>query len=265
MKRQRGRNRGGGGRQPQNTNRAFDSNGPEGVKVRGNPQNVFEKYQQLARDANASGDRVLGENYLQHAEHYFRLLRTLQPQRPAAEILGRDQLTSGFDIDFEDESGQAKQVAADEAAENSENQSPQAQQGQDEADNRDRSGTPIQGQGVRQNRDGGDGRQGQGGRRDRWRDRRERDDSPRGEDADQRRVEQPDQPARETKATETPHEHQSPTEDRGPILRDAEGGASQAPAFLQARPEPASEEPKPRTRRRRTRNPEEETAKADEG
>jgi hypothetical protein len=64
---------------------------------------VFEKYQQLARDAFSSGDRVLAENYLQHADHYFRVLRMLQPQRPAAEILGRDVFTSGLDIDFEDE------------------------------------------------------------------------------------------------------------------------------------------------------------------
>ena len=120
MKRQRGRNRGGGGGsggggkpQAHNANRAFDSNGPEGVKVRGNPQHVFEKYQQLARDANAAGDRVLGENYLQHAEHYFRLLRAIQPNRPASEILGRDQFSSGYDIDFEDESGQQAAIAAD--------------------------------------------------------------------------------------------------------------------------------------------------------
>src|SRR6478752_1672568 len=122
MKRQRGRNRGpgggsGNGGKPQhNANRAFDSNGPEGVKVRGNAQTVFEKYQQLARDATSSGDRVLAENYLQHAEHYFRLLRALQPQRPAAEILGRDQFASGYDIDFEDEGAQAQFEAADEAA-----------------------------------------------------------------------------------------------------------------------------------------------------
>jgi hypothetical protein len=114
MKRQRGRNRGGGGgsgggnKPTQNANRAFDSNGPDGVKVRGNAQHVFEKYQQLARDANAAGDRVLGENHLQHAEHYFRLLRALQPSRSASEIIGRDQFQSGYDIDFEDESGQAQ-------------------------------------------------------------------------------------------------------------------------------------------------------------
>src|ERR1700759_3761724 len=123
MKRQRGRNRGGGGGgggggkpQQQNANRAFDSNGPEGSKVRGNAQHVFEKYQQLARDASSAGDRVLAENYLQHAEHYFRLLRAMQPTRPASEILGRDHFSSGFDIDFEDESAQAAAEAADAAA-----------------------------------------------------------------------------------------------------------------------------------------------------
>jgi hypothetical protein len=108
MKRQRGRNRNGsgpsgGGKPQQNVNRAFDSNGPDNVKIRGHAQHVFEKYQQLARDSFSSGDRVLAENYLQHADHYFRVLRMLQPQRPAAEILGRDVFTSGLDIDFEDE------------------------------------------------------------------------------------------------------------------------------------------------------------------
>src|SRR3982750_2747321 len=119
MKRQRGRNRGGGGggggggKPQQNANRAFDSNGPEGSKVRGNAQHVFEKYQQLARDATSAGDRVLAENYLQHAEHYFRVVRAMQPTKPASEILGRDSFSSGFDIDFEDESGAQAAAAAD--------------------------------------------------------------------------------------------------------------------------------------------------------
>jgi hypothetical protein len=109
MKRQRNRGRGGGGGnggggKPQhNANRAFDSNGPDNVKVRGAAQHIFEKYQQLARDAGSAGDRVLAENYLQHAEHYFRVLRAMQPQRPVSEIIGRDQFASGYDIDFEDE------------------------------------------------------------------------------------------------------------------------------------------------------------------
>ncbi len=123
MKRQRGRNRGsggpgggggqGGGKPQQNVNRAFDSNGPDGVKVRGHAQSVYEKYQQLARDAFSSGDRVLAENHLQHAEHYFRVLRLIQPQRPTAEIVARDVFASGFDIDFEDEEAAVEAPAED--------------------------------------------------------------------------------------------------------------------------------------------------------
>src|SRR5258708_7526586 len=202
MKRQRGRNRGGGGSsgggggkpQAQNANRAFDSNGPEGSKVRGNAQHVFEKYQQLARDASAAGDRVLGENYLQHAEHYFRLLRAMQPTRPASEILGRDNFSSGFDIDFEDETAQAQAEAADAAApvgatppegpEPTEawqgvgEQRPRDDRPRYDRDDRPRDDRP---RGDRfENREGGQQGQGQGqGRRDRWRDDRPRDDRPR--------------------------------------------------------------------------------------
>src|ERR1700761_1944752 len=115
MKRQRSRNRGGGGGgKPQhNANRAFESNGPDGVKIRGAAQHVFEKYQQLARDALTAGDRVLGESYQQHAEHYFRVLRAVQPQRPASDIMGRAAFASGVDIDFEDEGDGEAAVAQD--------------------------------------------------------------------------------------------------------------------------------------------------------
>lgn len=55
----------------------FDSNGPD-VRIRGNAWQVHEKYQALARDAASSGDRVMAENYLQHAEHYFRIITQIQ-------------------------------------------------------------------------------------------------------------------------------------------------------------------------------------------
>ncbi|ESQ79597.1 DUF4167 domain-containing protein [Asticcacaulis sp. YBE204] len=102
MKRQRSRNRKPtGNQQNNNPNRAYESNGPDTTKVRGNAQTIYEKYQQLARDANSSGDRVLAENYLQHAEHYFRLIRQMQPNRPVAEFLQRDPFSTGFDFDEE--------------------------------------------------------------------------------------------------------------------------------------------------------------------
>ena len=87
MKRSRGR-----GRRPQNNhshshhhnhNRAFDSTGPD-VKIRGTAAHVYEKYLQLARDAGSAGDRVMQENYLQHAEHYYRILMAQGAQLAAA-------------------------------------------------------------------------------------------------------------------------------------------------------------------------------------
>ncbi|WP_293447759.1 DUF4167 domain-containing protein [Planktotalea sp.] len=66
----------GGGNIP---NRVFDSSGPEG-KVRGTPQQIIDKYQQLARDAQLSGDRVATENFSQHAEHYLRMLGAAQKE-----------------------------------------------------------------------------------------------------------------------------------------------------------------------------------------
>lgn len=58
-------------------NRVFESSGPEG-KVRGNAQQIIEKYQALSRDAFLAGDRVAAENYAQHSEHYIRMLGEAQ-------------------------------------------------------------------------------------------------------------------------------------------------------------------------------------------
>ena len=60
-------------------NRVFDSAGPDG-KVRGTPQQIIDKYNVLARDAQLAGDRVAAESFLQHAEHYSRLLGEAQRQ-----------------------------------------------------------------------------------------------------------------------------------------------------------------------------------------
>lgn len=59
--------------------RTYDSSGPD-VKIRGTAQHIAEKYSALARDAQSSGDRVMAENYLQHAEHYNRIIAAAQAQ-----------------------------------------------------------------------------------------------------------------------------------------------------------------------------------------
>lgn len=86
----RARNK-GGNRRPNNNNnnanivnRVFDSAGPEG-KVRGTPQQIVEKYSQLARDAQLSGDRVAAESFMQHSEHYSRMLAVAQKEQAAKQ------------------------------------------------------------------------------------------------------------------------------------------------------------------------------------
>jgi len=85
---------GGGSGGGYNPNRTFDSTGPE-VKIRGSAAHVYEKYLQLARDANTSGDRVMAENYLQHAEHYYRILATQQQQQQQYQQQREQQYPNG--------------------------------------------------------------------------------------------------------------------------------------------------------------------------
>jgi hypothetical protein len=72
-----GRGNNSGRRGPNPLTRSYESNGPD-VKVRGTPQHIAEKYVQLARDAHSSGDTVMAEGYLQHAEHYYRIIAAAQ-------------------------------------------------------------------------------------------------------------------------------------------------------------------------------------------
>src|SRR6266550_2013512 len=103
QKRMRGR---GNHRKSQNPlTRVYESNGPD-VKIRGTASHIAEKYIQLARDAQGSGDPVAAENYYQHAEHYFRLIAAAQEQfrqqnpyyRPEGEP--RDESLEDAEEDF---------------------------------------------------------------------------------------------------------------------------------------------------------------------
>src|ERR1700742_2319786 len=80
-KRMRGRR--GNRKGPNPLTRSYESNGPD-VKIRGTAHHVAEKYLQLARDAQSSGDPVMAESYLQHAEHYFRLIAAAQAAQQQA-------------------------------------------------------------------------------------------------------------------------------------------------------------------------------------
>ncbi|MCY4099536.1 MAG: DUF4167 domain-containing protein [Rhodobacteraceae bacterium] len=71
----RPRGKGRKGNTGNGTNRVFESSGPDG-KVRGNSLQIIEKYQAHARDSLLGGDRIVAENFTQHAEHYIRLLES---------------------------------------------------------------------------------------------------------------------------------------------------------------------------------------------
>ena len=94
-------NRKGG---PNPLTRSYESNGPD-VKIRGNAQQIADKYMQLARDAQGSGDRVMAENYLQHAEHYNRIIAAAQAQMPMqASRDNRDDMDDDEDGAFDGQS-----------------------------------------------------------------------------------------------------------------------------------------------------------------
>jgi len=121
-KRMRGRNR----KSHNPLTRVYESNGPD-IKIRGTASHVAEKYVQLARDAQASGDPVAAENYYQHAEHYFRMIAAVQEQfrqnqpnfyRPEGggndTYAGNDAQDESFDDGEDENAGQPAQAAGGE-------------------------------------------------------------------------------------------------------------------------------------------------------
>jgi hypothetical protein len=72
----------------QGRNQTFDSNGP-GVRLRGTAHQIYEKYLTLGRDAASSSDRIMSENYYQHADHYYRII--LANQGPLETLSDRHE------------------------------------------------------------------------------------------------------------------------------------------------------------------------------
>ncbi|SME95371.1 protein of unknown function [Xaviernesmea oryzae] len=171
-KRGRGRgnnnNNGGGGNNNFNRkggnplSRTYDSSGPD-VKIRGTAQHIAEKYAALARDAQSSGDRVMAENYLQHAEHYNRIIAAAQAQM-------QDRFQHQDRGDYQDRDGAAldqDEIEAGEAEDLGFAQQPVVDEAQPQQPRREQNGQ-AQEQQPRENRR--DREQ----RRDRRQDRQER-------------------------------------------------------------------------------------------
>ena len=134
------RSRGRGGRKPGSSrSQVFDSNGP-GARVRGNSSQIYEKYQQLARDASSSGDRVAAENFYQHAEHYYRLMEAAGLNRSSNAHEDAQQRTDGAATNGEpvavaDSASERPAESEAVAVEITEAQQPEAQEPPPEATN----------------------------------------------------------------------------------------------------------------------------------
>ena len=111
---QKNRMRGRGRKQGNPLSRNYESNGPD-VKVRGNASHIADKYAALARDAAAAGDVVMSENYLQHAEHYNRIIAAANAanQQRNEEQAGHGQQPDVSSYDGDDDGDHNESQARD--------------------------------------------------------------------------------------------------------------------------------------------------------
>jgi hypothetical protein len=213
-----GSSNGGGG---SSSNKVFDSNGPD-VKLRGTAQTVAEKYMQLGRDAQSSGDNVAAESYYQHAEHYYRIWAANQPQG-ASLIMSRKL----GEEEFEEEGAAAEEGGEDEGAEGQSDtaagEAPEGSEQGADAGQPQSDGQPRNFNNNRNNRNNRDNRDNRDAGRERFRPRWQRN---------QERF-QPQEGNPES-AGNVPG-----AEPAAPVAETAEGkGQWEAPSFLQ-RPMPA--------------------------
>ncbi len=103
-----------GGRN-QGHKRSNNNNGRRGQANRGNKpinkNNVLqqiEKYKNQAKDAMQTGDRCLGENYLQHADHFQRILNDLnQPSQQSSHNMEKPKPVADDTTNNSDDSNKA--------------------------------------------------------------------------------------------------------------------------------------------------------------
>ncbi|MEH3100076.1 DUF4167 domain-containing protein [Sphingomonas adhaesiva] len=222
---------GGGGQGQRDSGNRIDS------RARGNAAQLLEKYRNMARDAQMSGDRVNTEYYLQFADHYFRVLadqRGRNDDQPMPRHLRNDLDQFDDSDDFGDE---GEPIRSEDQVRASEGDS---RPRRDERPRSDRDDRPRTDRDDRQR----DGRQ----RDDRQRDDRQRDDRPRSDER-QRDNRHDGRGEHRNGYAERNVERAEPR-----VERDADTPVAAAPVVEAAAAEEA------RTPRRRTRKPREEAA-----
>jgi hypothetical protein len=257
--RQNGRRR---GRNNNNNNRPQSGGGRGGTdqanridsRARGNAAQMIEKFKNLARDAQLSGDRVQTEYYLQFADHYFRVhsdFRARQEEKNGGqqdrndrhrEVRGVEDFDAHDDTDLDEGQGDSDGEREDNRGERDNRNE------RNERNDRNDRGDRNQNRGNRRDRDENDGN-----RQPRERaERAERSERPERVEAEAR---DEDVAPAEAKPARAPR--RSPRRPRD----EDEGGAGidsavLPPAIGRPAPEPVAEDaeaaeaaPKPRKRR----------------
>ena len=164
----RGRSRNNQNRRP-SRNQSFDSNGPS-VRLRGTAAQLNEKYQAMARDAMSAGDRVMVENYHQHADHYYRVMISLNPLAQRDED-GQPEMGDMDDMQPHEGRGRGDRSQSPDG----QSQAGQIQGGQNqERQNQERQNQGGQNQGGQNQGGQNQGGQNQGGQNQERRDNRNR-------------------------------------------------------------------------------------------
>ena len=76
-----------------------------------NASKLIEKYNDLAREASSNGDKILSENYLQHADHFTRILNEQENLR---KIKYSEDKTNERTLDLENKSNKSEEIHQDE-------------------------------------------------------------------------------------------------------------------------------------------------------
>ena len=64
-----------------------------------NASKLIEKYNDLAREALSNGDKILSENYLQHSEHFSRVLISQESSRNNIEKLAETSENNQINVE----------------------------------------------------------------------------------------------------------------------------------------------------------------------
>ncbi len=197
--RQGGRRRGRNNQRPQGNGRGGDQGNRIDSRARGNAAQLLEKYKNMARDAQMSGDRVMTEYYLQFADHYFRVLSDTRQRQEEQRARYEDRDEDGEPQDAQDNAGDTEEGDEIDSIESF---------GRAPRTRRDSNGN---GNGSYRERGGNDRSREDRPREDRQRDDRSRDDRPREE----RQNRDYDRPREERSRDDRPRDDR-PREERQP-------------------------------------------------